>query len=75
MGVGPASANRAVPAPAVAWNGSWALLGGLCSVPAVIVAFSDPTLGVALAVGVLPAAATAAKAAVVGRFRATARLL
>lgn len=58
MGVGPASANRAVPAPAVAWNGSWALLGGLCSVPAVIVAFSDPTLGVALAVGVLPAAAT-----------------
>ena len=39
------------------WSWSLALLGALCSVPAVIVTVSQPSRGLALAFGVLPAAA------------------
>jgi hypothetical protein len=39
------------------WSWSLALLGALCSVPAVIVTVSQPSRGLALAFGVIPAAA------------------
>ena len=57
MGAGTTDADRPVPVPAVTWNGSWALLGALCSIPAVIVIFYDEAHGLALAFGALPAAA------------------
>ncbi len=44
-------------APALLWSWSHALLGLLYAAPAVTVMFVDPTQAIALAVGVLPAAA------------------
>lgn len=52
----PAEAARK-PRPAIAWRWSWALLGGLCSLPAALVALQNPAHGLALAFGALPAAA------------------
>jgi len=43
--------------PAVVWSWSHALLGALYAVPAAVVVFVEPSRGVALAVGGLPAAA------------------
>ena len=43
--------------PAIAWDWSLALLGALYVVPAVVVIIVDPARGLALAAGVLPAAA------------------
>ena len=39
--------------PAVAWSWSLALFGALCSLPAVLVATQNPSLGLALAIGAL----------------------
>jgi len=47
----------ASPVPAIVWHWSPALLGALCALPAAIVTVQDPSHGLALAVGVLPAAA------------------
>lgn len=49
---------RAAPAraPGIAWSWQGALLGALCVLPAAAVAATDPQRGLALAVGVLPAA-------------------
>ena len=45
------------PAPAIVWRWSTALLGGLCSLPAALVTLQNPSHGLALAFGALPAAA------------------
>ena len=44
-------------APALAWVWPLALLGALYATPAALVTVTDPTKGLALAAGVLPAAA------------------
>src|SRR5262245_17284559 len=45
------------PGPAVAWRWPLALLGLVCSIPAALVTLDDPSHGLALAFGALPAAA------------------
>src|SRR5262249_25485564 len=47
----------ASPVPAIVWHWSPALLGALCALPAAVVTVQDPSHGLALAVGALPAAA------------------
>lgn len=44
-------------APTIAWRWSWALLGAVCSLPAALVTLGNPSYGLALAFGALPAAA------------------
>jgi hypothetical protein len=44
-------------APTIAWRWSWALLGAVCSLPAALVTLGNPSFGLALAFGALPAAA------------------
>ena len=43
--------------PAISWNWSHALLGAVYAAPATVVLVSDPSKGLALALGVMPAAA------------------
>ncbi len=47
---------RALPLPGLAWDWSAAFLGAVYAVPAAVVVLSDRSRGLALAVGVLPAA-------------------
>lgn len=44
-------------APAIAWRWSAALPGALFAIPAAIVTLRDPSIGLALAYGAVPAAA------------------
>lgn len=55
-GTGPRSLPTEERASALAWSWREALVGASYTVPAAIVAVGDPTRGVALALGVLPAA-------------------
>lgn len=59
----PASSRR----PAIAWNWSLFLLGAIYAVPAMIATPHNPTVGLGLAVGVLPVAAFTLPAARRGR--------
>ena len=55
--VGGTPLSTTIRTPAIAWNWSLALLGALYVAPAVVVTIFDPAKGLALAAGVLPAAA------------------
>ena len=48
--------DRSPTSPGLAWDWSGALLGAAYAVPAALVVLNDPSKGVAMSVGVLPAA-------------------
>jgi len=58
-----------VSAPGLTWTPRYLLLGALFALPAAVVSVFDPTLGVALALGVLPAASMGLPARRIDRLR------
>ena len=56
------------PTRPVTWRWSAALLGATCSLPAALVALDNPSAGLALAFGALPAAAVGAQGPRLGRY-------
>lgn len=56
-------------APGLSWTPRFLLLGALFALPSAVVATFDPRLGVALALGVLPAASMGLPARRIARFR------